>query len=120
MTAAPADRVRGRLADKVCRRLADEIVLGYFEPGARLDETMLARRLSVSRTPVREVLRQFAITGLIVCRPNRGSVVAGLDPDQLDVDVPAVGDQSGLASVRAAKVTQPFRTFSFLILISLN
>lgn len=36
MTAAPADRVRGRLADKVCRRLADEIVLGYFEPGARL------------------------------------------------------------------------------------
>jgi DNA-binding transcriptional regulator YhcF (GntR family) len=69
----------GRLADQVCAQRADAIALGQFAPGARLDETALASRFAVSRTPVREALKQLAITGLVVYRPNRGSVVASLD-----------------------------------------
>jgi Bacterial regulatory proteins, gntR family len=47
------------LADKVTRaeelrlQLADEIVRGVLAPGSGLDETDIARRFSVSRTPVR-------------------------------------------------------------------
>ena len=72
---------RGRLAEEVCREIADGIVLGRFAPNARLDETMLAAMFGVSRTPVREALKQLAATGLATCRPNRGTVVAGLSSD---------------------------------------
>src|SRR5678815_3561075 len=70
------------LVDKVTRaeelrlQLADEIVRGTLPPGAGLDETDLARRFNVSRTPVREALRQLAASGLIDARAHRGAVVA--------------------------------------------
>ena len=65
---------RSRLAspDKITRaeelrlQLADEIVRGVLAPGAALDETELARRFNVSRTPVREAMRQLA-----ACGPDR-------------------------------------------------
>src|SRR5579862_3884364 len=63
-------------ADELRLQLADEIVRGVLAPGSSLDETELARRFTVSRTPVREALRQLAASGLIVSRPHRGSVVA--------------------------------------------
>lgn len=93
---------RGRLADEVCRRLADEIVLGNFPAGVRLDEVMLANRFGVSRTPVREALKQLAITGLVVYRPNRGSVVAFLDPKQLDALFEAIAEIEAVCAWHAA------------------
>lgn len=106
----PAPRVRGRLADEVCKRLAEEIVLGRFEPGTRLDEVMLAGRFGVSRTPVREALKQLAITGLIDYRPNRGSVVASLDTDQLDGMFEAIGElEAACARHAAVRMTEAER-----------
>jgi DNA-binding GntR family transcriptional regulator len=73
---------RGVRADKLTRaeelrlQLADEIVRGALAPGAPLDETDIARRFSVSRTPVREALRQLAASGLVEARAHRGAVVA--------------------------------------------
>src|SRR5437763_11103174 len=70
------------LPDKITRaeelrlQLADEIVRGALAPGAALDETDIARRFSVSRTPVREALRQLAASGLVEARAHRGAVVA--------------------------------------------
>ncbi len=64
------------LAEKLRLQLADEIVGGLLAPGAALDETEIARRFQVSRTPVREALRRLAASGLIESRPHRGSVVA--------------------------------------------
>jgi DNA-binding GntR family transcriptional regulator len=62
-----------------------ELVLtGAIQPGDKLEEQALAARFSVSRTPIREALRQLASTGLIELRPNRGAYVATLTPDQLD------------------------------------
>jgi DNA-binding GntR family transcriptional regulator len=76
---APREVVRsGKSAESVMRAIADEIVSGRLLPGTRLDETTLAQRYDVSRTPVREALGQLAATGLIDRRPNRGAVVATL------------------------------------------
>src|SRR3546814_15516924 len=51
---------------------------------SRLDEQHLAQRYSVSRTPVREALRQLATTGLIEMRPRRSAGVASVTPGQLE------------------------------------
>ncbi|MGH2266358.1 GntR family transcriptional regulator, partial [Enterococcus faecalis] len=42
------------LAEELRLQLADDIVRGALEPGSALDESEIARRFNVSRTPVRE------------------------------------------------------------------
>src|ERR1700753_2594727 len=64
-------------------QLADEIVRGALPPGASLDETEIAQRFNVSRTPVREALRQLAASGLVDARAHRGAVVARASPARL-------------------------------------
>ena len=55
------------------------IVYGRLPPGARLAEGPLAEALGVSRTPVREALRQLEDEGLVVTARNRWTRVAPLD-----------------------------------------
>ena len=51
-------RIRiGACTITIAECLADEIVSGALAPGAALDETRLAKRFEVSRTPVREAIR---------------------------------------------------------------
>ena len=83
---------RGGRADVICKKMADSIVLGRFQPGSRLDEVKLAELFNVSRTPVREALKQLAAQGLVVCRPNRSATVAEMTPEQLDRMFEAVGE----------------------------
>ncbi|HLL26545.1 MAG TPA: GntR family transcriptional regulator [Xanthobacteraceae bacterium] len=63
-------------AEKIRQTLADDILQGVYPPGARLDEMSLARRFNLSRTPVREALRQLISTGLVEMRPHRGAIVS--------------------------------------------
>lgn len=63
--------------------LEESIAVGTLAPGQHLDETELAARFGVSRTPIRETLIQLASMGLVVIRPRRGAVVAELGPQQL-------------------------------------
>ena len=60
-------------------QLADEIVRGVHAPGAALDETRIANRFNVSRTPVREAIRLLAASGLVQVRPHRAALVARPD-----------------------------------------
>jgi DNA-binding GntR family transcriptional regulator len=86
-TAAPAPAVPApkpvTRAVEVRLQLAEEIVTGQLAPGASLDETDLARRFGVSRTPVREALRALAASGLVESRAHRGAVVAHPTPQRL-------------------------------------
>jgi DNA-binding GntR family transcriptional regulator len=93
---------RGSMADSVCQRIADDIALGHFAPGTKLDEVMLSERFSVSRTPVREALKQLAVMGLVHCRPNRGSVVAAMSAEQLDQIFEAIGELEAACARHAA------------------
>lgn len=77
------DSNRRTLAEELRLLLADEIVGGVLEPGAALDEMNLARRFRVSRTPVREAIRQLAASGLVEARAHRGALVARPSADRL-------------------------------------
>lgn len=59
------------------------IVSLEFEPGAKLSESMLAQRLEVSRTPVREALIRLASEGLVDIIPQHGTVVSAIRRDIL-------------------------------------
>ncbi len=61
------------------RRLLDEIRLGTLAQGARLRETELAERLGISRTPVREAIRQLEADGLVAHLPRSGAAIRRLD-----------------------------------------
>jgi len=70
-------------AEELRLQIADEIVRGALAPGAALDESTLARRFEVSRTPVREAIRLLAASGLVVVRAHRAAVVARPSAEQL-------------------------------------
>lgn len=62
-------------AERVRMQLSAEIIAGLFAPGTRLDEVAQSNRMGVSRTPLREAIRQLATLGLVENRPHRGVVV---------------------------------------------
>jgi DNA-binding GntR family transcriptional regulator len=109
---APLVRRSGRtLAEELRLQLADEIVRGALAPGAALDETELARRFRVSRTPVREAIRQLAASGLVQSRPHRGAVVAQPNHDHLMGMFEAMAELEALcAGLAAARITPAERT----------
>ena len=101
------------LRDKVTRaeelrlQLADEIVRGVLPPGSALDETDIARRFSVSRTPVREALRQLVASGLVEARAHRGAVVAQPSLDRLTEMFEAMAELEALCAGLAAERMPP-------------
>ncbi|MGC9468514.1 MAG: GntR family transcriptional regulator [Anaerolineae bacterium] len=63
------------LRNEVVDLLRDAIVQGELKPGQHLKENELAELMSVSRSPIREALRQLEQEGLVVSVPNQGSTV---------------------------------------------
>jgi len=98
---------RKTLAEELRLQIADEIVRGVRAPGSALDETELADRFNVSRTPVREAIRQLAASGLVESRPHRGAVVARPDEERLVGMFEAMGELEALCAGLAAERMQP-------------
>ena len=71
------------LPDRLRRQIGEWILGGTLPSGRRLDERGLAEQFGVSRTPVREALRQLHSAGLVEIVANRGAVVATVDVDKL-------------------------------------
>jgi DNA-binding GntR family transcriptional regulator len=90
-------------AEELRLQLADEIVRGALAPGSPLDETDIARRFNVSRTPVREALRQLAASGLVDARAHRGAVVARPSIDRLTGMFEAMAELEAICASFAAE-----------------
>jgi DNA-binding GntR family transcriptional regulator len=71
-------RLAAPLRVQVLDSLRQSIIDGRLAPGARLTERELTEMLGVSRTVVREALRQLETEGLIANLPNKGPVVREL------------------------------------------
>jgi len=85
------------------QQIVEDILGGRISPGAKLDEQMLATRFNVSRTPVREALRQLLATGLVESIPRRGAVVASFGPERLSQLYEAIGELETLCARLAAQ-----------------
>jgi DNA-binding GntR family transcriptional regulator len=94
-------------AEELRLQLADEIVRGALAPGSALDETDIARRFNVSRTPVREALRQLAASGLVEARAHRGAVVAQPSIERLGGMFEAMAELEALCAGLAAERMMP-------------
>lgn len=86
------------LSQTVCEHVTGEILRGKLPPGARLDEQSLADRFGVSRSPIRDALRQLAATRLVLYVPHRGFSVAAIDSDELDHLFEAAGEIEALCT----------------------
>lgn len=79
MTLAPQDPAPGRSADRVYDAVKSMAVRYEIRPGERINEGELARRLNVSRTPLREALNRLATEGFLTTTPNKGFFARPLD-----------------------------------------
>lgn len=80
------DRTPGRLTTMyvyVFETLRDEILSGSIKPGDRIIIDEIESRLGVSRTPVREALKQLSTMGLVESKPHRGTYVKSMSYDEI-------------------------------------
>jgi DNA-binding GntR family transcriptional regulator len=92
--------------ERLAEAIAESVLSGEFQPGLRLDESMLAERFGVSRTPVREALRQLTSTGLIDVKPRRGATVVNATSAQLETLFAAMAEiEAACARLAAMSMT---------------
>jgi DNA-binding GntR family transcriptional regulator len=94
------------LADEIASQVRADILSGRIALGARLPQDELCTRFGVSRTPVREALRQLQATNVITLAPSRGAVVRTPTRKELievyELRADMEGFACGLACVRWA------------------
>ncbi|GIF18850.1 DNA-binding GntR family transcriptional regulator [Actinoplanes tereljensis] len=71
------------LVELAVDRLRRDILSGRSDPGERLVEEQLTRRLGISRAPLREAMRLLAQQGLVEHIPRRGARVATLSDEDV-------------------------------------
>jgi DNA-binding GntR family transcriptional regulator len=90
-------------SDRVRRQIADQIISGALRPGQELDEKKLAEAFNVSRTPVREALRQLAAASLVEWRPHQSAVVAKITPSKMVEMFEVMAELEGFCGRLAAR-----------------
>jgi len=90
-------------AEDIRRQLSERIIGGELAPGAVLDETQLASEFSVSRTPIREALKQLAASGLVEQKPHSRTIVAKPDSDALTGMFELMGHLEALCAALSAE-----------------
>ena len=74
---------KSSLRGQVFNKIHEDIINGRYEPGDSLVETKLAKELGVSRTPIREAIRQLELEGLVMYIPNKGVYVTGISEQDI-------------------------------------
>lgn len=74
----------GSLGNQIFNILRDRILNEEYNHGDKLNELTLAKEFNISRTPVRESLKQLELEGLVESIPNKGVFVKGFKPRDID------------------------------------
>lgn len=99
---APGGLERDLLRERARSEIREAIALGELKPGDQIVEATMAARIGVSRSPVREALRELEQHGLVESVPNRGTFVATLAAEDVEEIVLLRGALEGLAARLAA------------------
>ncbi len=79
-----SDQDRATLKFKVTTKLRELILKGEFKMGERLTQEEWAKKLGVSRMPLREALRQLETEGLVIIEPRRGAIVTPISIEDVE------------------------------------
>lgn len=71
------------LRGRVFQKIREDILTGDYKEHDELREVSIGEELGVSRTPVREALRQLELEGLVTIVPNKGAYVTGITPQDV-------------------------------------
>ncbi len=93
---------RGGGAHHIYTELKNEILELKLEPSSPLDETALAARFSMSRSPIREALVRLSADGLVRTLSNRSTIVAPLNIELLPRFIEAIDYLQRAVTVLAA------------------
>ncbi|SHO51595.1 GntR family transcriptional regulator [Desulfopila aestuarii] len=69
--------------DHVVTYIKQSILDGTYKPGSKVKELVIAKKLSISRAPIREALQILIKEGLVVWTPQKGKFITKLDPKQI-------------------------------------
>lgn len=94
---------KASLRERVFKKIRESIIMGEYQAGDVLRETVIAKELSVSRTPVREAIRQLELEGLVHSIPNKETVVTGITDEDVQDIFMIRSRLEGLAARRAAE-----------------
>ncbi len=95
------------LTVKVFEEIEQAILSGVYSVGDQLVESKISLELGVSRTPVREALKQLELEGLVTTIPNKGTFVVGISTeDIIDIYTIRVAVE-GISSLWAAQRITP-------------
>jgi len=92
------------LSQKVYRALKTEIIKGSLKPGTKLLEAKIAKQIGVSRTPIREALRELTAEGFVKMIPNQGMIVSNFSIEDIQEVLQIRAVLEGLAARLAAKL----------------
>lgn len=98
------------IAVRISKVLAERIIAGTLEPGARLRQDHIAEEFGASHVPVREAFRLLEAQGLAISEPRRGVRVAAFDLAQ----VKEVAEMRAALEVLALRHAAPHLTSAIL------
>jgi DNA-binding GntR family transcriptional regulator len=98
------------IAVRISKALAERIIAGTLEPGARLRQDHIAEEFGASHVPVREAFRLLEAQGLAISEPRRGVRVAAFDLAQ----VKEVAEMRAALEVLALRHAAPHLTSAIL------
>ncbi len=106
------------LRERIANHLREAIVTGGIPAKTHLMEPELARRLNVSRTPLREAIRQLEAEGFLATTPRVGTFVTEVTAKDLDDIYTIRAVLEGLAARQAAESRDPAKETSLRGILS--
>lgn len=113
ITSDTSERIRNMretsLAKLVREDLLEHILKGQLAPGDRINEPDVAKRLNVSRVPVREALRELESSGLVISRKHAGVFVRAIETQEVRDLYEIRSLLDGFAGAKSAALPAPAR-----------